>query len=107
VDASAPERSPDSWIVATAHAFPSLVLPDSGSRGVPRDLGGAPHSQWRDRAGFGDATTARLTGFPRSGTMTNARLPDHLPQAAPGTDGQATRTSGRPLVGFTSTATGH
>jgi hypothetical protein len=34
LDASAPERSPDSWIVATAHAFPSPVLADSGSRGL-------------------------------------------------------------------------
>src|SRR6202171_1718012 len=53
---SAPGRFPDSWIDAAVHAFPSF-----GERQwlpLARDVDGAPHSQWRDRAGFSPASLA-------------------------------------------------
>src|SRR5262245_42007994 len=51
-------RFPDSWIVALRPCLPIPTLScarDSGSALAEQD--GAPHSQWRDRAGLGPSTS--------------------------------------------------
>ena len=56
VERLAPGRFPDSWIDAAVHAFPSF-----GERQwlpLSRVADGAPHSQWRDRAGLSPASLA-------------------------------------------------
>src|SRR5437867_7469450 len=85
-----PGRFPDSWIDATAHAFPSPADGNSGSRSR-RDLDGAPHSQWRDRAGFSPASLA-----PGARSHADTLRPHPLSYAS--------WTTGRPL-GLLSTVT--
>src|SRR5438105_2159433 len=52
LELGAPGRSPDSWILALR---PRLPIPRVEEQWLPRgtrDLDGASHSQWRDRAGL-------------------------------------------------------